>query len=146
VAADRPNPKERGSAILLVPAGFVALLVLAAIAVDLSMLFAARRQLIDIAASAANDAATVAVDEGAYRQGGNAVPSLSRAEAAVAGALAARGLDDVVASVEVLEGSDGPRVVVSLETELRSVFARMAPGGYGETAVRATASSTLSIF
>ena len=131
---------------MLIPAGFVALLVLAAIAVDQSMLFAARRQLLDVAASAANDAAAVAVDEGTYRQGGPPAPIANRAEAAVADALSARGLDEVVATVEVTEGPDGPRVVVRLETSLRSVFARLAPGGYRETTIRVAASSTLDVF
>jgi hypothetical protein len=138
--------RERGSALLLVPAAFVALLVLAAVAVDQSMLFAARRQLIDAAASAANDAAAVAVDEGLYRDTGVATPAIARAEAAVAAALAARGIDDVESSVTLDDGPDGPEVVVRLETELPSIFARLAPGGYGRTTVRAAGSATLSIF
>ena len=140
---DRRQRAERGSALLLIPAAFVALLVLGAIAVDQSMVFASRRELIDVAASAANDAAAVALDQSAYR--GSAAPtmSLARAEAAVGEALAARGRDDVVASVRIDDADDGPRVVVRLEVELRSVFARLAPGGYRRTAIRVEASSTL---
>ena len=137
---------ERGSALLLVPAGFVALLVLAAIAVDQSMLFGARRQLIDAAASAANDAAAVAVDERAYRGSGGIPVTSARAEAGVAAALAARDMDDVVRSVTVADGPDGPEVVVRLETELPSVFARLAPGGYGSVTIRVAASATLDTF
>jgi hypothetical protein len=142
----RRATSERGSALLLVPAGFVALLVLAAVAVDQSMLFAARRQLIDVAASAANDAAAVAVDEAAYRGSGGTPVTSARAEAGVAAALAARGMDDVLRSVTVTDGPDGPEVVVRLETELHSVFARLAPGGYGQVTIRVAASATLDTF
>ena len=64
----------------------------------------------------------------------------------MAEALAARGLDDVSASVTVADGPDGPQVVVRLTTDVRSVFARMAPGGYDRTTIRVAASSTLSTF
>jgi hypothetical protein len=141
---------ERGSALLLIPAGFVAFLVLAALAFDQSRLFAVRRQLIDVAASAANDAVAAAVDQGAYRagDGGALAPRLAvnRAETEVAAALAARGLDDVRWTVAVDDGGGPPRVVVRLEADLSTLFARIAPGGYGTTRVAVVSSATFSTF
>jgi uncharacterized membrane protein len=138
---------ERGSAVLLLPAGFVALLVLAAIAVDQSRLFAARRQLLDVAASAANDAVAAAVDESAYRQGRGAILSTDQAESEVRSSLAAHGLTNRVRpQVAVRQGPAGPEVTVQLESEEPTLFARLAPGGYGSTSIRVTASATFIIF
>ncbi|MEA3215505.1 MAG: hypothetical protein QOJ19_1661 [Acidimicrobiia bacterium] len=138
---------ERGSAVLLLPAGFVALLVLAAIAVDQSRLFAARRQLLDVAASAANDAVAASLDESAYRRGEGAALAAVRASSEVRASLAAHGLADRVRSqVSLREGPAGPEVIVRLESDEPTVFARLAPGGYGTTAIRVTASATFVIF
>jgi hypothetical protein len=133
-----------------VPAGFVAFLVLAALAFDQSRLLAARRQLIDVAASAANDAVAVSLDQDAYRTAGagGLAPRLvaGRAEAEVAASLAARGLTDVRAVVTIDDANGTPRVVVRLESELTTVFARLAPGGYRRARVAVAASATFSTF
>lgn len=137
---------ERGSAVLLLPAGFVALLVLAAIAVDQSRLFAARRQLLDVAASAANDAVAASVDESAYRRGEGAALAAARAESEVRASLAGHGLAGRVQShVTTQQGPSGPQVIVRLESHEPTVFARLAPGGYGTTAIRVTASATFMV-
>lgn len=138
---------ERGSALLLVPAGFLALVVLATLAFDQARVFGARRELLDVAASAANDVAAVALDRSAYYEGGRVATVQQRGEALVAEELAARGLEDRVrARVAVRESGGGPEVVVKLETEVASVFGRAAPGGWRRTAVRVSASATLDIF
>lgn len=132
---------------MLIPAAFVALLVLAALAFDQSLLFAARRELVDVASSAANDAAAFALDGSAYRRGEGPALSRERAADAVARSLAERGLSDrVTARVEVTGAGDQLRVVVYLERRVPAVFARLAPGGYRSTPVRVVASASLSPF
>lgn len=143
----RPLRGERGSALLLLPAGFVALLVLAAIAVDQSRLFAARRQLLNVAASAANDAVAAGLDESAYRRGVGAALAAGRAESEVDAALAAHGLvNRVRRQVTVGEGPRGPEVTVRLEAEEPTLFARLAPGDYKSVPIRVTASATFIVF
>jgi hypothetical protein len=48
--------------------------------------------------------------------------------------------------VSLREGPAGPEVIVRLESDEPTVFARLAPGGYGTTAIRVTASATFVIF
>lgn len=128
---------ERGSAVLLVPAGLLIVVLLAAVAVDVSRLYLARRELVDIAASAASDIAAAAIEPGPYLASGELHWSQARAEAALEDALARRGLaDDVRASVALAGRSPSTQVEVVLEVDVRWLFARGLPGGGGTTAVR----------
>jgi hypothetical protein len=61
---------QRGSALALVPAGFLVLIVLGAIAVDSAAMFLGQRQLGDATAAAANDAAGAAIDNAAFYSSG----------------------------------------------------------------------------
>src|SRR5215471_12273387 len=60
---------ERGSVLVLMPVGVLIVLLLGAIAVDLTAVHLRRQQAVDAAASAANDAVTFGLDEGALRTG-----------------------------------------------------------------------------
>ena len=61
--------------------------------------------------------------------------------------LAARGLTGrVTGSVVVRNGAGGPIVEVALETSTTSLFARLAPGGWARTEVRAISSAALDTF
>ena len=80
--------RERGSVLLLVPAGLVVVFILAAIAVDAAVVFLAQRELVNAAAAAANDAAT-AVDEGTF-YGGAVALDHGRAVTTAVAAVAAR--------------------------------------------------------
>ena len=62
-----PMEPERGSALMLMPAGLLIVLVLASIAVDMSLVHLRKRQAFELAAAAANDAATAGVDQGRVR-------------------------------------------------------------------------------
>lgn len=63
---------ERGTTLLLFPAAVLVLLVLAAIAVDLSTVHLARRELVRVASQAADDASSM-IDTGAVRRSGATV-------------------------------------------------------------------------
>src|SRR3954452_750854 len=58
---------ERGSVLILVPAGVLVLMLLGAIAVDFSVAYLAKRQLEAAAGAAVNDAAGAGLDERALR-------------------------------------------------------------------------------
>jgi len=65
-----PVRDERGSALLLVPAGILIVLVLTAITVDASLGFMAERSAANIASSAANDMASLGIDVDHFRETG----------------------------------------------------------------------------
>ena len=60
---------DDGSALILMPAAVLVVMVLAAITMDLSLVHLGRRETIAAAEAAANDAATFGLDERAYRSG-----------------------------------------------------------------------------
>jgi uncharacterized membrane protein len=61
---------ERGSALILMPAVVIVLLILGAIAVDSSIAYLGHRQLQDFTASVADQAAAGALDQGSFYNGG----------------------------------------------------------------------------
>ena len=137
--SDQRGASDRGSVLMLVPAAVLIVLVMASIAVDMSLVQLRQRQAHDLAAQAANDAATAAADQGALRAGTYVVdPGAARRVAAtVVGAsdLAA----DVVGAPEVTVTPDGVEVSVALEADY--IFAGVVPGAPDGRTVRARASA-----
>lgn len=131
---------DRGSVLMLVPAGLLIVLVMASIVVDMSLVHLRQRQAHDLAAGAANDVATAAADQGALRAGDYRVDA-DRARDVV---------DRVVAASELARDVAGPPAVrvtgagVEVEISLRAdyVFAGVIPGTPDGTTVTATASAT----
>jgi hypothetical protein len=112
---------------MLVPAGFLVLMVLGGIAVDSAVAYLGQRQLTDALAAAANDAATAGLDNGAYYDGGRVVLDPAAVGAAVCQSLAAQddgGLHHLVVAV----GVAGPVVEVRGRAEVDAVFGRGLPG------------------
>ena len=146
--ATRRGRGEQGTALLLVPAGFLILMVLAAVAFDVSRLYVARRELVDVAASAASDVAAQSLDPDAYRTDGQLRWSQARAEAAVARSLASQGLTGRVrADVALVAAPEGSRVQVTLETDVSWLFAHGVPGTDGApTVVRGGGWATFDAF
>jgi uncharacterized membrane protein len=62
--------RERGSALILMPAVVVVMLILGAIAVDSAIAYLGHRQLEDFTASVADQAAAGALDQGSFYNGG----------------------------------------------------------------------------
>jgi hypothetical protein len=138
---------EDGSALLLIPAGFIALLVLAALAFDQARLFGIRRELLDISASTASDAAAAILDRGAYYENGQLTAGSVGGQALLDEQLAVRGLTGRVSgTVRVRNEPGGPVVIVELTTTATSLFARMAPGGWARTDVHVVSSASLDTF
>lgn len=140
-----PVRDERGSALMLIPAGVLVLLVLAAIALDSAVIFMAHRELNNRAAGAANDIAAMLVDDESFYRDGGAIRVVDEGAA-----------DRYVASVfdpanppagfarivgeATLDGTR--RVIVEAEGDVRWIFAAAIPGLKGVTTVRVEAEAT----
>jgi Flp pilus assembly protein TadG len=138
--------EQRGSALLLFPAGVLVMLVLGAITVDFSIAFLGERELAGATAAAANDTAARALSDRAfYREG---VVSLDEAlardiaVAAVRDALDSHRYHDLRVSVTVPAGSR--IVIVSASAEIDLLFARALPAGPPRARVAATARAALA--
>ena len=126
---DRAAP-ERGSVLMLVPAGVLVLFVLGALAVDAAIAFQAQRELSATAAALANDAATVALsDDRFYAESAAGAIEVDEGGAAdlVREMLAVRspaGVRDVRWSVR----SADDQVCVTLTARVDYLFSRAVPG------------------
>jgi uncharacterized membrane protein len=130
---------ERGSTLMLMPAGLLVVLILASIAVDMAIVQLRQRQAHDLASAAANDAATAAADQVGLRQGTYVVDG-DAADQVVAGIVGASELAPlVVGTPDVTVTGDGVRVVLELRADY--IFASVMPGAPDGTTVRATATS-----
>jgi hypothetical protein len=135
----RRSADERGSVLMLVPAGVLIVFVLASIAVDMSLVHLRKRQAFDLASAAANDAATAGADQAALRLGSYVIePGSARAV-----------VDDVVGASElapllaappsVTVTAEGVSVEITLEADY--VFAGVLPGAPDSTVVAASATA-----
>ncbi len=136
----RPRPRpDRGSVLMLVPAGLLIVLIMASIAVDMSLVQLRQRQAHDLAAGAANDAATAAADVGQIRSGGYSVDP-DAATAVVDRIVAASELaPDVVGRPVVRVTGNVVEVEVSLYADY--IFAGAVPGASDGATVTARASA-----
>lgn len=137
---DRRRPGDRGSALMLLPAGVLIVLVLASIAVDMALLQLRQRQAFDLASSSANDAVTAGVDRAGVRSS-RYVLDRAATRAAVERSIAASELaPDLAAPPDVTVGVDTVEVTITLAADY--VFAGVVPGAADGTTVTATASAT----
>lgn len=121
---------ERGSVLLLMPAGILVVVLLGSIAVDFAIAFLGEREVASLATSAANDAATAAVDEAHLRATGEFRIDPTRAERVVAATIAASSseVDLDAPVVEVIDVDGEPAVRVRLTGRVDYIFARAIPG------------------
>jgi hypothetical protein len=111
---------------MLVPAGFLILLLLAAIAVDSAGAYLGQRQLTDALAAAANDAATAGLDNPAYYATGAIVLDPAASAVAVCSSLAAQGVSGLH-QLRVDIGVSGPSIELRGTAEVDAVFGRLIP-------------------
>ena len=143
--AGRPSGRatgDAGSSLLLYPAAIMVVLVLGAIAVDLSAVHLAKRQVLDLAASAANDAVTAGLDQATFRSTGEYVIDPVLAAEAAARTVAANDPDGSTTIVAVVAGPGPGQVTVELSTPATQVFAKALPGDPGPTVVTGSATAT----
>ena len=127
----RRNTSERGSVMMLVPAGVLILFLLASMAVDSAIAFMAQRELSALAAASANDAAGAGLSDDAFYLGGGTPGQIvldQRAAEELAGAALAnrapRGVTDVQQRVTV----SLDQVCVTVTGRVEYIFAKAIPG------------------
>lgn len=136
--AERSNSGERASAMMLMPALTVVMLVLGALAVDVAVVHLGHRQAVAAASAAANDAATYGLDPVALQRGVRVLDP-RRVRRAATSALAGEQALDPDAAPEVR--IEGTAVTVTVQVEVAYVFAPGIPGSPRGTTVRATATA-----
>lgn len=127
--------RQRGSAMFLMPVGLIIVVILGAIAVDLSNAWLQKRQLYDAADAAAQDAVTAGLDRDALRSGGGYEldAGLARAAALQSIANSDDGGDIVVISMGQRTNAAGNlEWVVEVQTTTSYIFAPII-GGQGQT-------------
>jgi hypothetical protein len=135
----RRSPDERGSVLMLVPAGVLIVFVLASIAVDMSLVHLRKRQAFDLASAAANDAATAGADQAALRSGSYLIEPGS-ARTVVADVVGASELaPHLAAPPSVTVTAEGVSVEITLEADY--IFAGVVPGAPDGTVVAASATA-----
>ncbi len=125
---------------MLMPAAVLVVFVLAAIAIDQSLVFMRQRELVTAAQAAANDAAGYGLDADRFHETNEIVFDLGRAQQAATASLDARHID---AEMSVTLDAAREHVLVVLSTKVPSLFASAVPGAADETSVTARASAEL---
>lgn len=132
--------RQRGSVLMLMPAGVLIVLLLGAIAFDLSLLFLRQRQASSVAVDVANDLASAAFDEGTFRATGEFTLDPTRADQLGRAFVDQSDLAGDVVSLEVdVVGRDS--VTVTLIVRVDYVFAKAIPGASGGSTVTARATA-----
>lgn len=126
----RHRSGDRGSVLMLVPAGVLIVLLLGAIAVDSAIVYLEQRQAYNIAFDAANDAAGAGLDRDAVRSSGELVYDGSRVRAIAEDAVAAAEAHDL----RLLDARpEGDGVAVTVEVRVRRLFGQAFGGRSSET-------------
>ena len=139
---------ERGSVLLLFPAGVLIVVVLAAMAVDTSIAFLGERELAAAVAAAANDAATEAISDEAFYGGGRLEldgAEVERvAEERVRNSVDAGRHRELAVRATVLRASGGCEWSLRVEASatVGYLFAAALPGGPDEARVDSAATSS----
>ena len=138
-----PTRHVRHSVLMLMPAAVLIVLLLGAIAVDLTVVHLRQRAAINAVSSAANDAVTFGLDEGALRRGDGYQLDSDRVSRAVVQSLESQGfVRDLVGPPEVIESEPG-RITVVVHVRVSYVFAKSLPHGPQGTQVTARATASV---
>lgn len=123
---------ERGQSVLLMPAGFLILVLLAALVLEAAALHLRQRQLIDLADSIANDAIAYGFDVDEFRATGEIVIDEDRARSIVGDEIAISLLPDATGALDVVE-TDPPTVEVVLQMDHTYIIGGSFFGGISDT-------------
>ena len=130
---------ERGSALMLMPAAVLVMLMLSAIAVDSAVVFLAHRRLTAITSAAANDLAVTALPSQANT--GQLTPSNEEVSSQL-GAVISRQTSNGLSNLRCHAAASASRVTVGCEATIHYIFASAIPGARHATVVRAQTTST----
>ncbi|MET0728591.1 MAG: hypothetical protein ABWZ76_09880 [Acidimicrobiales bacterium] len=134
------SSRSKGSVLMLMPAGVLVVLLLGAISFDLSLLFLRQRQTSSVAIDVANDLASIAIDEAAFRATGSFILDPDRADPLGRSLVDQSDLAGDVVDVEIAV-LDPTTVEVTLTVEVDYVFAKSIPGAADGTTVTAAATA-----
>jgi Flp pilus assembly protein TadG len=123
--------------LVLVPVGFLVLILLGVMAVDSAVAYLGQRQLADALAAAANDAATAGLSNTEFYTGGEVVLDPTTVVAVACASLAAQG-DTDLHGVRLWVGVAGRSVELAARGTVDTVFGAGIPG-LGTRTVRAVA-------
>ena len=143
------SDRERGSTLLLFPAGLLIMVALAAMTVDSAIAFLAQRQLVQATAAAANDAAAEALSDSSFYVDNRIELAPSAVEAIAVERVfelvdESRHHDLSVTAEAVAPTSAGcPWIVrVSASSRVDELFGKALPGSSGTVAVSASSSAS----
>jgi hypothetical protein len=135
----RVKRREEGSVLALVPAGFLVLILLAALAVDSAVSYLGQEQLHDALSAADNDAVTAALDNASFYRSGEITLDPTAAGRAVCLSVLAQNAT-ALHGLQVWMAIDGVSVHLKGQAEVDGVFGRVVPGLAHHT-VRASVSA-----
>ena len=140
-----PDP-ERGSTLLLFPAGLLIVVALAAMPVDSAIGFMAQRELVNATAAAANDVATQALSDSSFYEDDLIALSPGSVEAMAIARVRrlvdpARHHDLAVNAVAVVTGCQWT-VRVTASSRVDQMFGPAMPGSDGQIAVQASSEAS----
>ncbi len=130
---------DRGTVLLLFPVAVLVIILLGSIAVDFSLVHLRHQELEDVAAAAANDAASALATDVLYA-GGDIAIAADRARQVAMASIDARGLDGVVVDAIVV---DADTVRVSVHMDVEYILAPAVPGAPNGQRVHGTATARL---
>lgn len=126
----------------LMPAAVLVFIVLGALSVDASLQFLGEREVSNVAAAVANDAATQGIDLERFYATGELVIDPVRVEEVAALARSTNGRDHLRGLAIDTEVIGADVVVVRVRATVRSLFGRVLPEGLEEHDVAASARAT----
>ena len=139
----RVGRAEDGTVLALVPAAFMVLVLLAALAVDSAEAYQAQGQLHDALAAAANDAVAAGLSNSRFYAGQGVGLDPGLTEAVVCQAMAAQDVGSSLHGLRVSMAISGDSIRLSGSASVVAVFGRAIPG-FGTRPVRSSAGATLS--
>lgn len=132
---------QDGNTLALFPAAVMVMFVLASMAIDAALTFSAQRQLADIAAAAANDAATALGDSPWTGDPDVAVDPVEAAHRVAASVDRRTDADELQASCRPQVPPDGSTVTVTCTGRVRQLISPMRFLGVGTRDLRARATA-----
>jgi len=125
-----------------VPAGFLVLILLSALAVDSAVMYLGQQRLHDALSAAANDAVAAAVDNQAFYSSGSLSLDPATVSRVVCRSVSAQG-DAGLHNLRIAVSISGVAVRLSGSATVDAVFGRAIPG-FGQRSVRSSAGATLA--
>jgi hypothetical protein len=126
VRATSRSGTDRGSVLMLVPAGFLVFMILAALAVDSASAYLGQQQLHDSLVAAANDAVTAGLSNQSFYGRGAVTIDPAAAGRAVCASMAAQS-DSDLHGIEIWMAVDGEALRLEGTATVDAVFGRAIP-------------------